>query len=72
MQQLKHNHINLSQLCDYNKEVRLKKSTGIIYDLKGKPILLSRKERDVYLIDLNSAKEDVETCLYTQSSLEIN
>lgn len=69
---LKHNLLSVSQITDDDNEVRFRKKASIIYDPQGKPLLCAKRERDVYLLDLNSASEDTDTCLYSQSAPELN
>lgn len=69
---LKHNLLSVSQITDDDNEVRFRKQAGIIYSPKGKPLLLAKRERDVYLLDLSSANDEEETCLFSESTAELN
>lgn len=64
--------LSISQITDDNNEVRFRKHVVSIYDPKRKPLLLARRERDVYLLDLGSVNRDIETCLYSQFASELN
>jgi hypothetical protein len=69
---LQHNLLSVSQITDEDNEVRFRKQAGIIYNPKGKPLLLARRERDVFLLDLSTTNDEVETCLFTETKEELN
>ena len=69
---LKHNLLSASQICDDDSEIRIRKKCVVIYDPKGKPVLMAKRESGVYLLDLKSADEDVDTCLYSKSVPELS
>ncbi|GJX61806.1 hypothetical protein Tco_0294706 [Tanacetum coccineum] len=49
---LKHNLINISQLCDANFKVLFKKTQGTIFNLNDEVVLIAPRKRDVYIIDI--------------------
>ncbi|GJT11999.1 hypothetical protein Tco_0859041 [Tanacetum coccineum] len=49
---LKHNLINISQLCDVNYKVLFTKTQGTIYNQNDKVVLIAPRRRDVYVIDI--------------------
>ncbi|GJW72275.1 retrovirus-related pol polyprotein from transposon TNT 1-94 [Tanacetum coccineum] len=50
MNGLKHNLINISQLCDANFKVLFRKTHGTIFDQNDEVVLIAPKRRDVYII----------------------
>ena len=69
---LMHNLISVSQITDEDHEIRIRKKAGIIYDPKGSHILVARREENVYVLNLDSADKEIDTCLYSQSGPELN
>ncbi|GKA33049.1 retrovirus-related pol polyprotein from transposon TNT 1-94 [Tanacetum coccineum] len=49
---LKHNLINISQLCDANYKVLFTKTQGTIYNQNDEVVLIAPRKRDVYVIDI--------------------
>ncbi|GJS07215.1 hypothetical protein Tco_0364011 [Tanacetum coccineum] len=54
---LKHNLISISQLCDANSKVLFTKTQGTIFNKNNKVVLISPRRRDVYVIDMSSYNE---------------
>ncbi|GKD38713.1 hypothetical protein Tco_1258920 [Tanacetum coccineum] len=50
---LKHNLININQLCDANYKVLFTKTQGTIFN-ENEVVLISPRRRDVYVIDMSS------------------
>ena len=69
---LKHNLLSASQICDDESKIKIRRKCVVIYDPKGKPILLAKRESGVYLLDLISAEEDTYTCFYSQFEPELS
>ncbi|GJS88003.1 retrovirus-related pol polyprotein from transposon TNT 1-94 [Tanacetum coccineum] len=49
---LKHNLINISQLCDANYKILFTKTQGTIYNQNDEVFLIAPRRRDVYIIDI--------------------
>ncbi|XP_071714110.1 uncharacterized protein [Rutidosis leptorrhynchoides] len=69
---LMHNLLSVSQVTDEECEIRIRKNTGIIYDPKGKPILVAWRQLNVYVVDLDAIDSGIDTCLYSQTIPELN
>ncbi|XP_071727041.1 uncharacterized protein [Rutidosis leptorrhynchoides] len=69
---LMHNLLSVSQVADEECEIRIRKNAGIIYDPKGKPILVAWRQQNVYVVDLDATDYGIDTCLYSQIVPELN
>ncbi|XP_071704386.1 uncharacterized protein [Rutidosis leptorrhynchoides] len=69
---LMHNLLSVSQLADEECKIRIRKNVGIIYDPKGKPILVAWRQQNVYVVDLDATDSGIDTCLYSQTIPELN
>ncbi|XP_071739730.1 uncharacterized protein [Rutidosis leptorrhynchoides] len=69
---LMHNLLSVSQVADEECEIRIKKNARIIYDPKGKPILVAWRQQNVYVVDLDATDFGIDTCLYSQTVPELN
>ncbi|GJR10118.1 retrovirus-related pol polyprotein from transposon TNT 1-94 [Tanacetum coccineum] len=64
---LKHNLINISQLCDANFKVLFTKTQGTIFNQNDEVVLIA-----LYVIDMLSYKEESNACFFSKSSPSIN
>ncbi|GJY67030.1 retrovirus-related pol polyprotein from transposon TNT 1-94 [Tanacetum coccineum] len=62
---LKHNLINISQLCDANYK-------GTIYNQNDEVVLIAPRRRDVYVIDMSSFNKESNACFFAKASPSIN
>ncbi|GJW46505.1 retrovirus-related pol polyprotein from transposon TNT 1-94 [Tanacetum coccineum] len=69
---LKHNLINISQLCDVNFKVLFTKTRGTIFNQNNEVVLIASRRRDVYLIDMSSYNEEINTCFSVKASNSVN
>ncbi|GJV00158.1 retrovirus-related pol polyprotein from transposon TNT 1-94 [Tanacetum coccineum] len=58
---LKHNLINISQLCDANLKVLFIKTQGTIFNQNDEIVLIAPRIRDVYIIDMYSYNKESNT-----------
>ncbi|GJX52553.1 retrovirus-related pol polyprotein from transposon TNT 1-94 [Tanacetum coccineum] len=65
---LKHNLINISQLCDANFKVLFTKTQGTIFNRNNEVVLISPRRIDIYVIDMSSYNEESNTCLVSKES----
>ncbi|GKC09529.1 hypothetical protein Tco_1001139 [Tanacetum coccineum] len=65
---LKHNLINISQLCDANFKVLFTKTHGTIFNQNNKVMLIAPRRRDVYVIDMLSYIEESNVCFFAKAS----
>ncbi|GJW99697.1 retrovirus-related pol polyprotein from transposon TNT 1-94 [Tanacetum coccineum] len=72
MNGLKHNLINISQLCDANFKVLFTKTQGTIFNQKDKVILIAPRRRDVYIIDMSSFNKESNACFLAKASSRVN
>ena len=69
---LKHNLISISQLCDADYTVTFNKQMGTILDRNGKTVLTAPRNKDVYILDMNSVSSTDETCFYSKANTELS
>ncbi|GJZ20758.1 retrovirus-related pol polyprotein from transposon TNT 1-94 [Tanacetum coccineum] len=69
---LKHNLINISQLCDANFKVLFTKTQRTIFNQNDKVVLIAPRRRDVYVIDMSSYNEGSNTCFFAKASPSVN
>ncbi|GKD74746.1 hypothetical protein Tco_1333028 [Tanacetum coccineum] len=69
---LKHNLINISQLCDANFKVLFIKTQGTIFNQNNEVVLITPRRRDVYVIDMPSYNEDSNACFFAKASNNVN
>nr|GEX01930.1 retrovirus-related Pol polyprotein from transposon TNT 1-94 [Tanacetum cinerariifolium] len=69
---LKHNLINISQLCDANFKVLFTKFQGIIFNQNDEVVFISPRRRDVYVIDMSSFNKDSNTRFLAKASPSVN
>ena len=62
---LKHNLINISQLCNKGFKVVFEPNHCLIYDAYGSIVLIGKKVNNIYLIDLHHASFNIH-CLITK------
>ncbi|GJZ63054.1 retrovirus-related pol polyprotein from transposon TNT 1-94 [Tanacetum coccineum] len=62
---LKHNLINISQLCDANFKVLFTKTQGTIFNKNNKVVLIAQRRRDVYVIDIPVKPQTTSHNIYT-------
>ncbi|GJY91453.1 retrovirus-related pol polyprotein from transposon TNT 1-94 [Tanacetum coccineum] len=69
---MKHNLINISQLCDANFEVLFTKTQGTIFNQNNEVVLIAPRIRDVYVIDMSSYNEESNACFFAKASNSVN
>ncbi|GKA89836.1 retrovirus-related pol polyprotein from transposon TNT 1-94 [Tanacetum coccineum] len=69
---LKHNLISISQLCDANYKVLFSKTQGTIYNQNDEVVLIALRRRDVYVIDMSSFNKESNTCFFAKASPSVN
>ncbi|GJX68760.1 hypothetical protein Tco_0304487, partial [Tanacetum coccineum] len=69
---LKHNLINIVQLCDANFKVLFTKTQGTIFNQNNEVVLISPIRRDVYVIDMSSYNEESNACFFAKASSSVN
>ncbi|GJV95132.1 retrovirus-related pol polyprotein from transposon TNT 1-94 [Tanacetum coccineum] len=69
---LKHNLINISQLCDANCKVLFTKTQGTIYNQNNEVVLIAFRRRDVYVIDMSSFNKESNACFFAKASPSVN
>ncbi|GJV23999.1 retrovirus-related pol polyprotein from transposon TNT 1-94 [Tanacetum coccineum] len=69
---LKHNLINISQLCDANYKVLFTKTQGTIYSQNNEVVLIAPRRRDAYIIDMSSFNKENNACFFAKASPSIN
>ncbi|GJS96977.1 putative reverse transcriptase domain-containing protein [Tanacetum coccineum] len=69
---LKHNLINISQLCDANYKVLFTKTQGTIFNQNDEVGLIAPRTRDVYVIDMLSFNKESNACFFAKASPSIN
>ncbi|GJX19621.1 retrovirus-related pol polyprotein from transposon TNT 1-94 [Tanacetum coccineum] len=69
---LKHNLINISQLCDANFKVLFTKTQETIFNQNNEVVLISLRRRDVYVIDMTSYNEESNACFFAKASPSVN
>ncbi|GJT29641.1 retrovirus-related pol polyprotein from transposon TNT 1-94 [Tanacetum coccineum] len=69
---LKHNLINISQLCDVNYKVLLAKTQGTVFNQNIEVMLIFLKRRDVSVIDMSSYNEESNICFLAKASNSVN
>ncbi|GKA74029.1 retrovirus-related pol polyprotein from transposon TNT 1-94, partial [Tanacetum coccineum] len=65
---LKHNLVNISQLCDANYKVLFTKTQGTIYNQNDEVILIAPRRRNVYVIDMLSFNKESNACFFAKAS----
>ncbi|GJZ38952.1 hypothetical protein Tco_0585515 [Tanacetum coccineum] len=65
---LKHNLINISQLCDANFKVLFTKTQGTIFNQNDEVVLIASRKRDFYVIDMLSYNEESNACFFAKAS----
>ncbi|KAI3718218.1 hypothetical protein L6452_19080 [Arctium lappa] len=68
---LKHNLLNISQLCDKEYEVRFSKKACSVVDEKGKLTLSGYRRENVYVIDMDSTITE-NLCFLSKASSDVN
>ncbi|GKC62838.1 retrovirus-related pol polyprotein from transposon TNT 1-94, partial [Tanacetum coccineum] len=63
---LKHNLINISQLCDANFKVLFTKTWGTIFNQNDKAVLIAPRRRNVYVIDMSSFNKESNVYEYSR------
>ncbi|GJX93527.1 putative reverse transcriptase domain-containing protein [Tanacetum coccineum] len=63
---LKHNLININQLCDANFKVLFTKTQGTIFNQNNEVVLIALRRRDVYVIDMSSYNEESNACFFAK------
>nr|GEZ85996.1 retrovirus-related Pol polyprotein from transposon TNT 1-94 [Tanacetum cinerariifolium] len=69
---LKHNLINISQLCDANYKLLFTKTQGTIYNQNNEVILIALRRRDVYVIDMSSFNKESNACFFAKASPSVS
>ncbi|GKC71108.1 retrovirus-related pol polyprotein from transposon TNT 1-94, partial [Tanacetum coccineum] len=69
---LKHNLINISQLCDANFKVMFTKTQRTIFNQNDEVILIAPRRRDVYVIDMSSFNKESNTCFFAKAAPRVN
>ncbi|GKD03586.1 retrovirus-related pol polyprotein from transposon TNT 1-94 [Tanacetum coccineum] len=69
---LKHNLININQLCDANFIVMFTKTQGTIFNQNDKVFLIAPRRRDVYVIDMSSFNKESNACFFAKASPSVN
>ncbi|GJW04357.1 hypothetical protein Tco_1563213 [Tanacetum coccineum] len=69
---LKHNLIIISQLCDVNFKVLFTKTQGTILNKYNEVVLISLRRRDVYVINMSSYNQESNTCFFAKASHSVN
>ncbi|GJU83296.1 retrovirus-related pol polyprotein from transposon TNT 1-94 [Tanacetum coccineum] len=69
---LKHNLINISQLCNANFKVLFTKTHGTIFNQNNEVVLIAPRRRDVYVIDMSSYIEESNVCFFAKASNIVN
>ncbi|GJU89569.1 retrovirus-related pol polyprotein from transposon TNT 1-94 [Tanacetum coccineum] len=69
---LKHNLINISQLCDANFKVLFTKNQGTIFNQNDKVVLIAPRRRDVYVIDMSSYNEESNAYFFSKASPSVS
>ncbi|GJW82260.1 retrovirus-related pol polyprotein from transposon TNT 1-94 [Tanacetum coccineum] len=72
MNGLKHNLINISQLCDANFKVLFTKTQGTILNQNDEVFLIAPRRRDVYVIDMSSYNSESNAYFYAKASPSVN
>nr|GEU63711.1 hypothetical protein [Tanacetum cinerariifolium] len=72
MNGLKHNLINISQLCNANFKVLFTKTQGTIFNKNDEVVLIALRRRDVYVIDMLSFNKDSNECFFAKASPSVN
>ncbi|GJY68970.1 retrovirus-related pol polyprotein from transposon TNT 1-94, partial [Tanacetum coccineum] len=72
MNGLKHNLISISHLYDANFKVLFTKIRGTIFNQNDEVILIAPRRRDVYVIDMTSYNEEINTYFFTKASLSMS
>ncbi|GJR09323.1 retrovirus-related pol polyprotein from transposon TNT 1-94 [Tanacetum coccineum] len=65
---LKHNLINISQLCDANYKVLFTETQGTIFNQNDEVGLIAPRTRDVYVIDMLSFNKESNACFFAKAS----
>ncbi|GJW21317.1 retrovirus-related pol polyprotein from transposon TNT 1-94 [Tanacetum coccineum] len=69
---LKHNLINISQLCDANFQVLFTKTQGTIFNQNDEVVFIDPRRRDVYVIDMSSFNKEINACFIAKASPSVN
>ena len=69
---LKHNLLNISQICSLKNKVLFDEYSGTILNRDGKALLAARRNRNVYTINMGEAKSQKVIYLYSRSVAEKN
>ncbi|GJR62050.1 hypothetical protein Tco_1504212 [Tanacetum coccineum] len=69
MNGLKHNLINISQLCDANFKILFTKTQETLFNQNNEVVLIYPRRRDVYVIDMSSYNEESNDCFFAKASL---
>ncbi|GKC34996.1 retrovirus-related pol polyprotein from transposon TNT 1-94 [Tanacetum coccineum] len=69
---LKHNLINISQLCGANYKVLFTKTQGTIYNQNDEVVLIAPRGRDVYVIDMSSFNKESNAYFFAKASPSVN
>ncbi|GJQ99787.1 reverse transcriptase domain-containing protein [Tanacetum coccineum] len=65
---LKHNLINISQLCDADFTILFTKTQGTIFNQNNEVVLIAPRRKDVYVIDMSSYNEESNGCFFAKAS----
>ncbi|GKC87560.1 retrovirus-related pol polyprotein from transposon TNT 1-94 [Tanacetum coccineum] len=69
---LKHNLINITQLCDANFKFQFTKTQGTIFNQNDEVVLIAPRRRDVYVIDMSSFNKESNACFFAKASPSVN
>ncbi|GJS94425.1 retrovirus-related pol polyprotein from transposon TNT 1-94 [Tanacetum coccineum] len=69
---LKHNLINISQLCDAIYKVLFTKTQGTIYNQNDEVVLIAPRRRDVYVIDMSYFNIESNAFFFAKASPSVN
>ncbi|GJX45056.1 retrovirus-related pol polyprotein from transposon TNT 1-94 [Tanacetum coccineum] len=69
---LKHNLININQMCDANFKVLFTKTQGTIFNQNNEVVLIAPRRIDVYVIDMSSYNENSNACFFAKASPTVN